>query len=87
MARREGARVCGLDRTAVRAASVHIDRAYWGPMLAFKQALTDHGFIVGQTIRFEAQWAEDDFERLPALVKELVHRMTQVNRSLAAAAA
>lgn len=38
----------------------------------FLQRLQELGWIVGQNIVFEGQWAEGRFKRLPALATELV---------------
>jgi len=40
--------------------------------IAFRQALKDHGYVVGQNVILEERFAEDHVERLPALAAELV---------------
>jgi ABC-type uncharacterized transport system substrate-binding protein len=39
---------------------------------ALRQALRDFGYVEGQSIRFEARWAQGRLDRLPGLVAELV---------------
>jgi putative ABC transport system substrate-binding protein len=54
------------------------------PMIAaFRKSLGEAGFLEGQNVSIEYLWAEDQYERLPALAAELVRR--QVNVIVAAA--
>jgi putative tryptophan/tyrosine transport system substrate-binding protein len=39
---------------------------------AFRDGLRDRGYIEGKTVVVEVRWAENDYERLPALAAELV---------------
>jgi putative ABC transport system substrate-binding protein len=41
---------------------------------AFRRSLADAGFVDGETVTIEYRWAEDRFDRLPALAGELVRR-------------
>jgi ABC-type uncharacterized transport system substrate-binding protein len=41
-------------------------------LIAFKQGLSQTGFIEGQNVRIEYRWAHSDYTRLPALALELV---------------
>jgi putative ABC transport system substrate-binding protein len=45
---------------------------------AIRQGLKDAGYIEGQNVTFEYRWAEDHYERLPALATELVRREVAV---------
>ena len=45
---------------------------------AFRTGLRDLGYIVGKNIVIEFQWAEGKYERLPALLAELIRRNVDV---------
>jgi putative ABC transport system substrate-binding protein len=40
--------------------------------------LTEAGYVEGRNVAFEIRWAEDRYERLPALANELVRREVAV---------
>jgi len=40
----------------------------------FHQGLADHGWVAGANVNIEYRWAEGQYERLPALAADLVHR-------------
>ena len=48
------------------------------PVQAFRQGLQQRGWSEGQTVAIESRWAEGDFDRLPALVDDLVRSKVDV---------
>src|SRR5262245_29785579 len=63
--------VIGFLRSTSAAASTHF-------AFAFHQGLKDAGFFDGQNIAIESRYANDDIDRLPALVAELLRRPAAV---------
>ena len=52
------------------------DRADY--LLAFRHTLKEAGYVEGENVAIEYRWAEDQYDRLPALAAELVRRRVGV---------
>ena len=47
-------------------------------LLWFKKGLGEIGYVEDRNVRIEYRWADDEYERLPSLAMELVHRRVAV---------
>jgi putative ABC transport system substrate-binding protein len=52
-----------------------ISRQY---LAAINSGLAETGYVVGRNVAIESRWAEDRYDRLPALADELVRRQVSI---------
>ena len=81
----QGVPVIGFVRSTSLAASAHV-------VVAFRQGLKEAGFTEGQNVTIEYRYGDNQSDRLPALVAELIRRpvaiiAANINAAFAAKAA
>jgi len=70
-AQQQGMPVVGFLRSTTAASAAHL-------VTAFRQGLSETGFVEGQSVAIDYRWADNQNDRLPGLVAEMIRRRVAV---------